>query len=103
VLCSTSEAFPNSILEAMAASRAVVATDVGGNPDAVRQGRTGLLVPPSDPSRLAGAIERLHGEPGLRAKLGAAARNSAALGYSADFVIPQVEQLYQRLAGRMTA
>lgn len=102
VLCSTSEAFPNSILEAMAAARAVVATDVGGNPDAVREGRTGLLVPPSDPSRLAGAIERLHSEPGLRAKLGAAARNSAASGYSADSVLPQVEQLYQRLAGRMT-
>jgi glycosyltransferase involved in cell wall biosynthesis len=103
VLCSTSEAFPNSILEAMAAARAVVATDVGGNPDAVRQGRTGLLVPPSDPSRLAEAIQRLHSEPGLRAKLGAAARNSAALGYGAESVIPQVEQLYQRLAGRMTA
>jgi glycosyltransferase involved in cell wall biosynthesis len=100
VLCSTSEAFPNSILEAMAASRAVVATDVGGNPDAVREGRTGLLVPPSDPSRLAWAISRLYEDASLRAKLGAAARASAQAGYSAESVLPQVEQLYQRLAGR---
>ncbi|MEO6529196.1 MAG: glycosyltransferase [Gemmatimonadaceae bacterium] len=103
VLCSTSEAFPNSILEAMAASRAVVATDVGGNPDAIRQGGTGLLVPPSDPSRLAAAILRLYTEPALRAKLGAAARASAAAGYSADSVLPQLERLYQRMAGRVTA
>jgi glycosyltransferase involved in cell wall biosynthesis len=103
VLCSISEAFPNSILEAMAASRAVVATDVGGNPDAIREGRTGLLVPPSDPSRLAGAIARLHGEPELRTKLGSAARESAQAGYSADSVLPQVERLYQRLAGRAVA
>ena len=103
VLCSTSEAFPNSILEAMAASRAVVATDVGGNPDAVREGRTGLLVPASDPARLAFALSRLYAEPGLREKLGAAARASAASGYSADSVLPQLEQLYQRLAGRLAA
>jgi L-malate glycosyltransferase len=100
VLCSLSEAFPNSILEAMAASRPVVATDVGGNPDAVREGRTGLLVPPADPSRLAGAIERLFREPALRIKLGAAARASAEAGYSASSVLPQVETLYERLAGR---
>jgi glycosyltransferase involved in cell wall biosynthesis len=103
VLCSISEAFPNSILEAMAAARAVVATDVGGNADAVREGQTGLLVPPSDPDRLAGAIARLHAEPALRAKLGAKARASAKAGYSADSVLPQVEHLYQRLAGRVTA
>jgi L-malate glycosyltransferase len=103
VLCSISEAFPNSILEAMAAARPVVATDVGGNPDAIREGRTGLLVPPSDPSRLAGAIARLHAEPAFRAKLGAAARASAQAGYSADSVLPQLERLYQRMAGRATA
>ena len=84
VLCSTSEAFPNSVLEAMAAARPVVATDVGGTPDAIRQGTTGLLVPPSDPSRLAEAILRLHEEPALRTKLGnagcAAARWRVQLG-----------------------
>lgn len=103
VLCSTTEAFPNSVLEAMAAARPVVATDVGGTPDAVHQGTTGLLVPPSDSSRLADAILRLHQEPALRAKLGTAARTAARTGYSADAVIGQVEALYTRLAGRAVA
>jgi glycosyltransferase involved in cell wall biosynthesis len=103
VLCSTSEAFPNSVLEAMAASRPVVATDVGGTPDAIRQGTTGLLVPPSDPSRLADALVRLYNEPALRSKLGAAGCAAARSGYSADAVIGQVEALYTRLAGRASA
>jgi glycosyltransferase involved in cell wall biosynthesis len=103
VLCSTSEAFPNSVLEAMAAARPVVATDVGGTPDAVREGTTGLLVRPSDPSRLADAILRLYNEPALRAKLGKAGCAAARAGYSADAVIKQVEALYTRLAGRADA
>ena len=103
VLCSTTEAFPNSVLEAMAAARPVVATDVGGTPDAVHEGTTGLLVRPSDPSRLADAILRLYREPALRAKLGNAARAAARAGYSADAVIRQVEGLYTRLAGRAVA
>jgi len=103
VLCSTSEAFPNSVLEAMAAARPVVATDVGGTPDAVRQGTTGLLVPPSDPSRLADAILRLYTEPAQRSKLGTAACAAARAGYSADTVINQVEALYTRLSGRAAA
>ena len=98
VLCSTSEAFPNSVLEAMAAGRPVVATDVGGTPDAIRQGTTGLLVRPSDPSRLADALLRLYHEPALRAKLGAAGCAAARAGYGADAVISQVEALYTRLA-----
>jgi glycosyltransferase involved in cell wall biosynthesis len=103
VLCSTTEAFPNSVLEAMAAARPVVATDVGGTPDAVHEGTTGLLVRPSDPSRLADAILRLYQDPTLRAKLGNAARAAARAGYSADAVIRQVEALYTRLAGRAVA
>jgi glycosyltransferase involved in cell wall biosynthesis len=103
VLCSTSEAFPNSVLEAMAAARPVVATNVGGTPDAVRDGATGLLVPPSDPTQLAFAIRRLHSDPALRTTLGYAGRDAARVGYSADAVISQVEALYTRLAGRAVA
>lgn len=103
VLCSTTEAFPNSVLEAMAAARPVVATDVGGTPDAVRQGTTGLLVPPSDPSRLAEAILRLYDEPSLRTKLGNAGCAAARAGYSAEAVIGQVEALYTNLARRRVA
>ena len=103
VLCSTSEAFPNSVLEAMAAARPVVATDVGGTPDAIRQGTTGLLVPPSDPSRLAEAILRLYQEPALRTKLGNAGCAAARSGYSTEAVIGQVEALYSKLASRRVA
>jgi glycosyltransferase involved in cell wall biosynthesis len=103
VLCSTTEAFPNSVLEAMAASRPVVATDVGGTPDAVREGTTGLLVPPSDTSRLAAAIKRLYDEPASREKFGRAGCAAARTGYSASAVIGQVEALYTELAGRVVA
>jgi len=64
--------------EAMACGRAVVATRVGGLPDAIEDGVTGLLVPPRDPAALRAALERLLGDPELRARLGAAARRAAA-------------------------
>ncbi len=60
--------------EAMAHGRAVVATAVGGLPDAIRDGETGLLVPSGDPKALRAAIERLLGDRALRERLGAAAR-----------------------------
>lgn len=63
--------------EAMAHGRAVVATTVGGLPEAVSDGETGLLVPPRDTKALRQAIERLLGDADLRARLGSAARAHA--------------------------
>ena len=63
--------------EAMAHGRAVVATAVGGLPDAIKHEETGLLVPPREPTALRAAIERLLDDPDLRARLGAAARAHA--------------------------
>ena len=63
--------------EAMAYGRPVVASAVGGLLDLVADGETGLLVPPSDVVALRSALERLLGDPELRAKLGAAARDRA--------------------------
>ena len=68
------EGIPVALMEALAAERAVVASRVSGIPELVRDGETGLLVPPGDPTALADAIERLAGDPGLRAALGAAGR-----------------------------
>jgi glycosyltransferase involved in cell wall biosynthesis len=91
VLCSLSEGFPNSLVEAMAAGRPVVATAVGGSVDAVQEGITGLLVPPSEPDHLAVAIEQLAANPALRAHM-------ALAEYRTESVVPTLEALYERLA-----
>jgi glycosyltransferase involved in cell wall biosynthesis len=98
-LASLSEGFPNSLVEAMAAGRPVVATDVGGNPDAVRA-ETGLLVPPAQPDQMARAIERLLGDPALRASMGREALRVARREYHGDAVVPRLEDTYLHLLGR---
>jgi glycosyltransferase involved in cell wall biosynthesis len=99
VLCSRSEGFPNSLVEAMAAARPVVATAVGGNADAVTTGVSGWLVPPGDPLALAEAIERLLDSPQRRAEMGMAACRRARQTYHADVVVPMVAELYDDVAG----
>lgn len=74
---SISEAFGNVFLEAQAAGCAVLATNVGGIPDIVKDGETGLLVPPDDPVAAAAALERLLGDAELRRALGEAGRAHA--------------------------
>lgn len=75
VLCpSRSEGFPQVPLQAAAAGVPVVATRVGGQPEVVLGGETGLLVEAEDPGALASAVDRLFAEPDLRARLGEAAR-----------------------------
>ncbi|HEU4673341.1 MAG TPA: glycosyltransferase, partial [Candidatus Limnocylindrales bacterium] len=68
------EGIPVALMEALAAERAVVATDVAGVSELVRDGETGLLVRSGDADALAGAIGRLLGDPDLRARLGRAGR-----------------------------
>jgi glycosyltransferase involved in cell wall biosynthesis len=74
---SRREGYGVAVREAMAWGRPVVASAVGGLTDAVEDGVTGLLVPPGDVARLRAAIERLLGDPELRARLGTAGRERA--------------------------
>lgn len=73
VLPSRTEALSNSLMEAMACGRAVVASEVGGNPELVIPEETGLLFPSGDVAALAAALTRLAGDRELRARLGARA------------------------------
>ncbi|HXE57619.1 MAG TPA: glycosyltransferase family 4 protein [Gemmatimonadales bacterium] len=83
VLPSYTEGLPNSLIEAMAAGLACVATPVGSIPDVVVDGENGLLVEPSDLRGLGRALERLLNDPQLRVQLGAAAHRTARLRFRA--------------------
>jgi glycosyltransferase involved in cell wall biosynthesis len=100
VLPSHSEALSNALLESMAAGAPVVATSVGGNPEAVEDGISGLLVPPRNPALLAQAICRLLEKPELAARLGQAARRRVEEHFSIDRMVRQTERLYRSLLER---
>jgi glycosyltransferase involved in cell wall biosynthesis len=98
VLASRSEGFPNAVVEAMAAGRPVVATDVGGVRDAVSNGVSGLLVLSGDEAALAGAIARLRDDPVLADAMGRAGRKAAMDRFSQEVVLNQLTALYEELA-----
>ena len=97
VLSSHSEGLPLSILEAMAVGLPVVASNVGGVPEAVVDGETGLLVPPADPESLAAAIERLLRDPVQRRRLGDAGRTRVAEHFDLAAVQQAHLDLYRRV------
>ncbi len=94
---SLEEGFCNAILEAMAAGKPVVATRVGGNPEAVVEGETGLLVPPGDAPALAGGLRVVLADAALRARLGDAARRRARERFDVEVMVRAYEQAYERL------
>lgn len=96
VICSDSEGFSNSVLEYMLRGCAVVATDVGGNREAVRHGETGLLVRPGDAEALAAAIGRLLDDPGARRALARRARAEAQQRFGWEACVAAHEDLYGR-------
>ena len=98
---SLMEAFPNGVMEAMAVGLPVVASNVGGIPELVDDGRNGLLVPAGDADGLASVINRLLGDPVQARIWGDAARQTIAAGYSFERMTRAFEGLYQReLAAR---
>jgi glycosyltransferase involved in cell wall biosynthesis len=88
------EPFGLVALEAMAAGRPVIASGTGGLVDVVSDGETGFLLPPGNEQSLRNAICRLHDDPALRERMGAAAIARAAT-FSADEIVPRVERIYE--------
>jgi glycosyltransferase involved in cell wall biosynthesis len=98
VLPSEIEGLPLVVLEAMAAGRPVVATAVGGTPELVAAGETGLLVRPGDAQALAAALDSLLRDPERRERMGAAARHRVERDFSLDATTAKVLAVYARLA-----
>ena len=96
-LTSRNEGSPVALIEAMAAGRAVVSTNVGGVPDVVTDGETGRLVPVDDAVALAATTDALLDDASQRERLGAAARARVLATYGADRLVADVDRLYRRL------
>lgn len=94
------EAMPLSVLEAMASGLPVVATDVGDVPRLVLDGRTGFVVPPRNPTSLAGALERLLRDPQRASRMGKAGRDRVAERFSSAATVREMSLLYEQLKHR---
>lgn len=93
------EPFGRVVIEAMAARRPIVATAAGGPIDIVKDGETGLLVPPGDVTAMGHAISRLLDDPFLAAEMGERGRARVERYYSAGSVARQLEPIYEMLIG----
>ena len=91
------EGSPLSVLEYMEAALAVVSTRVGGIPDLVEDGVTGLLVDRGDPQALANAIAELLRDPERRVQMGRIARERRRSRFDIDLTVERIEQLYEEL------
>jgi glycosyltransferase involved in cell wall biosynthesis len=100
VMPSLNEALSNVLLESMAAGAPVVATRVGGTPEALIDGETGLLVPPGDSAAIAAAVARLLDDRELARRLGQAARALIASRFSVEQMVRSTEDLYMDLLAR---
>ena len=99
VLPSLSEGLPTVVCEAMACGRPVVATAVDGTPEIVRDGETGILVPPREPRPLADALARVLDDPELAARMRSRAFQISAETYTWDANAAAYISIYEELLG----
>ena len=99
-LPSLSEGLSNVVLEAMAARRPVIATRVGGTPEIVRDGETGILVPPVDSRAIAAALSQLLDNREQAIAMGLAGRRAVEDKYSVARMVQATEQVYAELLAR---
>lgn len=102
VLTSANEGTPVTIIEALAAGRPVVATRVGGLPDVVDEGETGLLVRPGDTHAMAERLELLARDPELARRMGEEGRRRALSRYAVSRLVDDVDALYRALLAERT-
>ncbi len=102
VMPSRRDAFGVAALEASLCGRPVIATTVGGVPEVVVDGETGLLVPPDDVEALSAAILKLANDKGLREKMGAAGRLFVERNYTWERSLDQMSALYERIIDENT-
>ena len=99
MLSSLWEGFPNALVEAMTAGSPVIATAVGGMPELVEDGVTGLLVPPQDIQALSKAMVRLADDPSLSEAMGKEGRKRALEWFDINLIVRQYEDLYLKVLG----
>lgn len=97
VLSSIKEGFPNSLLEAMAMGKPIVATAIGGIPEIIQHGANGLLVQSADIEGLAAAIKTIIDNPLMAQRIGRAARDFIEKNYSIDATVRKWETLYRQI------
>jgi glycosyltransferase involved in cell wall biosynthesis len=99
VLPSRWEGLPLSLLEALARGRPVIATHVGGIPEVIENGVSGLLVPPDDAKALADALQSFHQRRDLALQLGAAGAERVAIHFTWDRMVEEFEATYDDVLG----
>lgn len=97
LLASHWEGCPTSVLEAMSAGVPVIATDVGGVPEIIKNEETGILIPPKNPEAIAEAIYHLYTNHSLREKLAMAGRKHVEQNFSLDSMVSKIESIFEQL------
>jgi len=95
VLCSKREGLPRAVMEAMVAGLPVLATDVRGTRELVRNGSTGILVNPKDRGQIVSGLQRLAENPGLRSRMGSLGKERIS-DYSTDAVLEEMMHIYSK-------